>query len=384
MQPASIGLSLLASLALASLASGVHAEPACVPAGAWVAPGGARVENVPAALAARSVVLLGESHEDAEHHRWQLHTVAAMFGHRPDMVLGFEMLPRRVQPVLDRWSNGELSEAAFLRELDWPEIWGHDAELYLPLFHFARMHRLPMLALHVDRATSRRVAAAGLAAVPRAEREDVGEPAPASADYRDRLLEIFRKHPSGSARRRAPIPNSSSALSKPSCSGTAPWPRRSPARGAIGRRSSSASWARAMWSSATAWRTSSPHWACDDVATALPWPVAGACAIPDPRIADAVFGVAPATETREPRRIGVVVSAADAGVRIERVMPQSIAEATGLQAGDVIAQAAGVGLRRPADLVAVIRRQAPGTVLPLQVRRGEVEHEMLARFPAEP
>jgi S1-C subfamily serine protease len=121
----------------------------------------------------------------------------------------------------------------------------------------------------------------------------------------------------------------------------------------------------------------------DDVATALPWPAAGACAIPDPRIADVVFGVAPTTKTREPRRIGVVVSAADAGVRIERVIPQSIAEATGLQAGDVIAQAAGVVLRRPADLVAVIRRQAPGTLLPLQVRRGDEEHEMLARFPAE-
>ncbi len=185
MRPASIGLSLLAAcLTLASLGSGVRADPGCVPVGAWVAPGGARTDEVPAALAKRAVVLLGESHDDAEHHRWQLHTIAAMYSRRPDMVLGFEMFPRRVQPVLDRWSKGELGEAAFLRELDWPEIWGHDAELYLPLFHFARMHRLPMLALNVDRATARRVAAAGVAAVPPAEREGVGEPGPASAEYR--------------------------------------------------------------------------------------------------------------------------------------------------------------------------------------------------------
>jgi S1-C subfamily serine protease len=79
----------------------------------------------------------------------------------------------------------------------------------------------------------------------------------------------------------------------------------------------------------------------------------------------------------------VVVSAAKTGVRIERVVSQSIAEAMGLEVGDVIEDAAGVGVRRPADLVAVIRRQAPGTWLPLSVRRGEQAFEMVARFPAE-
>jgi S1-C subfamily serine protease len=98
-----------------------------------------------------------------------------------------------------------------------------------------------------------------------------------------------------------------------------------------------------------------------------------------------LFGVAAPTQMRaRPPRLGVVVSVAEAGVRIDRVMPQSIAEATGLQVGDIIENAAGIGIRQPADLVAVIGRQAPGTWLPLQVRRGERGSEMLARFPAEP
>ena len=84
-----------------------------------------------------------------------------------------------------------------------------------------------------------------------------------------------------------------------------------------------------------------------------------------------------------PPRLGVVVNEAEAGVRVERVVSQSIAEAMGLQVGDVIEDAAGVGVRRPADLVAVIRRQAPGTWLPLSVRRGEAILEMVARFPTE-
>jgi uncharacterized iron-regulated protein len=338
---------------------------------------------VPAALAKRAVVLLGESHDDAEHHRWQLHTIAAMFGRRPDMVLAFEMFPRRVQPVLDRWSKGELSEAAFLQELDWPEIWGADAELYLPLFHFARMHRLPMLALNVDRATRRRVTAEGLANVPRAEREDVGQPATPSAEYRDRLLEVFRKHPSGS--------EAASADSEPFgrfAAGQLFWDRAMAEAIAGTRRDRKPLVVGIMGQGHVEFGHGVAHqlaaMGVDDVATALPWPAAGACAAPDPRIADVVFGVAPSGKTREPPRIGVVVSPAETGVKIERVVAQSIAEATGLQAGDVIAKAAGVGLRRPADLIAVIRRQAPGTLLPLTVRRGDEEHEMLARFPAEP
>ena len=175
-----------------------------VPVGTWVCPGSdEKRDDALVALAKRGVVLLGESHDQAEHHRWQLHTIAALFSHRPDMVLGFEMFPRRVQPVLDRWSKGELNETAFLREVDWPQIWGFADELYLPLFHFARMHRLPMLALNIDRATNRRVAAQGLASVPSTEREGVGDPAPASSFYRDRLFEWFKKHPAAGQDARA-------------------------------------------------------------------------------------------------------------------------------------------------------------------------------------
>jgi uncharacterized iron-regulated protein len=135
MSAASIHLFLLASsLVSASPVGplGVRAAQSArrVPVGKWVCPSSnEKRDDVLVALAKRGVVLLGESHNDAEHHRWQLHTIAALFSHRSDMVLGFEMFPRRVQPVLDRWSKGELNETAFLREVDWPQIWGFAGEL---------------------------------------------------------------------------------------------------------------------------------------------------------------------------------------------------------------------------------------------------------------
>lgn len=61
----------------------------------------------------KSVVLLGETHINPEHHRWQLQMLATLYAARPDMVIGFEMFPRRVQKILDQWVAGELTESEF-------------------------------------------------------------------------------------------------------------------------------------------------------------------------------------------------------------------------------------------------------------------------------
>jgi uncharacterized iron-regulated protein len=67
-----------------------------VPVGEWICSGSNEKRgDALVALAKRGVVLLGETHDQAEHHRWQLNTIAELFSHRPDMVLGFEMFPRR-------------------------------------------------------------------------------------------------------------------------------------------------------------------------------------------------------------------------------------------------------------------------------------------------
>jgi len=356
----------------------------CVPAGAWVIPGSRKKqEGVLKTLAKHDVLLLGESHAEAEHHRWQLHTIAALFGYRPDMVLGFEMFPRSVQPVLDRWTKGELDEAAFLREVDWPQIWGLDAELYMPLFHFARMHRLPMLALNVGRETNRLVAQRGLA-VPDSEREGVGVPAPASTSYRDRLFESFKAHQAEGAE-----PNADSEQFSHFVQAQIFWDRAMAEAIAGARRkqrqplvvgimgSGHVEYGDGVARQLAALKV-------NDVVTALPWNSGADCQSPVPGIANLLFGLASPAATRPPPpQLGVVVSKAEIGVKIEQVVSQSVAEATSLQVGDVIETAAGVSVRRPADLIGIVRRQAPGTWLPLSVHRGEAILEMVARFPAE-
>jgi uncharacterized iron-regulated protein len=140
------------------------------------------------------VVLLGESHDRDEHHRWQLQTIAALQARHPAVVLGFEMFPRSSQPALDEWREGRLGEAEFLDKSRWTDVWGMPPALYLPLFHFVRMNRVPMVGLNVDRDLVARVAKEGWAQIPEADRAGLSTPAAASPAYREWLSEVYRAH----------------------------------------------------------------------------------------------------------------------------------------------------------------------------------------------
>ncbi|MEB3200823.1 MAG: ChaN family lipoprotein [Synechococcaceae cyanobacterium] len=159
-----------------------------------------QVSQLSAAAAGLSVLLLGEVHTSAADHGWQLAVLQSLHRRRPHLSLGLEMVPAARQNTLDRFSSGSLDEAGFLREVGWEQVWGHDPDLYLPLLRWARQQRLPLLALNVEPSVVRRVRQQGLAAVPPAEREGVGPPAPVGASYRQRLQDAWQAHrPVGAA-----------------------------------------------------------------------------------------------------------------------------------------------------------------------------------------
>src|SRR4051812_13433419 len=196
------GSIVVAALLIGCLSSQAHAAPSspddanCVPQANWVEPASGPVPG-PQLLqraAQAPVVLLGERHDSAEQHRWQLQTLVGLHAHRTDLVIGMEMFPRRVQPALDRWVAGETTEQQFLTESDWRTVWGYDSALYMPILHFARMNRIPVVALNVERALTSRAGWEGWAQVPVDQREGVGDPAPASDAYGDFLAEIYSTH----------------------------------------------------------------------------------------------------------------------------------------------------------------------------------------------
>ncbi len=395
-------LAAAADTADATSGGGVTA-PVCADPGRWVDPASSlplSSADLFARLAQRSTVLLGEEHDDPEHHRWQLHTIAALYGRKPDMVLGFEMFPRRVQPVLDRWVRGELSIQEFLERTGWAEVWGYDSALYLPLFHFARQNRIPMIALNVDRSLVSRVSREGWAAIPEAEREGLSDPAPPSEGYRRYLARVFaykRRFGTEQARERGAFPELGPAERD-----------RIFADPGFGRfAEAQITWDRAMAEALLAARSRGrsplvvgiigkghlihgfgvPRQLADlgvrDAAVLLPVMRDEACRGLAEDLAEAVFLLDGWSEPDTPRAfLGIAIEAGEGGVRVLRVQEGSVAQKTGLRAGDVIVEAAGVAVRKSRDLISIVRRQAPGTWLPLMVRRNGGTLELVARFPA--
>lgn len=370
----------------------------CVPVANWVIPGKGTVtlSEVISLASNQSVVLLGETHVNHEHHRWQLHMLAALYAVRPEMVIGFEMFPRRVQKVLDQWVAGELSESEFLSRSEWQSVWNTDANMYLPLFHFARMYRIPMRALNIDIKLRRLVAAKGFDGVPEDQREGVTRPAPPAPEYLEFLLPIYAQH--NRPRQESPGQRGKSSRYDPDF-----------LRFVVSQQL----WDRAMAQEIHAVLSTYdpgksplvvgimgsghilkgygvPHQLKDmgvkKITSLLPWDTSRSCKQLVAGYADAVFGVAPFVSGSTPplrQRLGIryEFSQEAGGARVMQVEQQSIAESAGLREGDVIFEMAGGTMKESNDVIAVVNRQAPGTWLPLKVRREGRTVEIIARFP---
>lgn len=347
--------------------AGLAAAPAfaadCVPVAKWVRPGDAAkplaVARVIEEMAQKSVVLLGEIHDEPEQHRWQLDTLAALHAAHPDMVLGFEMFPRRVQPALDRWVAGELSQSAFLDAADWRHVWHIDPALYMPLFHYARMHRIPMVALDVARD-------ARAAAAP--------NPAPPVSGYVEMLRRVYAEHPPSEFDEFVKSQTQHDRVMAQSVARALAAHPHALLVGIMGR-------------GHVVHGYGVPHQLRDlgvrDVGMLLPWDRDMDCDTLVAGVADAVFGVAAPPPDPHPARplLGVTIEQAENGVRILSVAQGSIAEASGLRPGDRVLEIAGVAPRDIAEVRAAVERQAPGTWLPLKIRRDGTTLDIVAKFP---
>jgi uncharacterized iron-regulated protein len=162
--------------------------------GAWIDPrSGGEIGHgeLLSKMAAKQAVLLGETHNRYDVHRWQLHVAAGLHALRPNMAMAFEMFPRRVQPALDAWVAGALDADSFLEQAEWKAVWNFAPDLYWPLFHFCRQFKVPMLAVNCRRALVTEVGKMGWDAITFDDRDGVTPAKDASDGYRKYLFEIL-------------------------------------------------------------------------------------------------------------------------------------------------------------------------------------------------
>ena len=394
-------LSLFALVGCSAHADGPPATamddaPDCVAPGTWLEPASGQSLTTPQALARLKdsrVVLLGETHVIADHHRWHLQTVAQLYAQNPNLVLGFETFPRRVQPVLDRWVAGELTEAEFLKQSEWDTVWRYDAQLYLPLFHFARLNHVPMVALNVDRALIGQVSQNGWDAVPEAQRRGVGNPTRAEAGYLDLLRQAYGDHDNKNGDPKNEQKDDPHFARFVEAQLT--WDRAmaEAAAGALAQ-SPTAQLVAVIGRGHLDYDYGIPHQLADlgvhSVKVLTPWDKLRSCdeikPAPNTPVADLIFGLATTKDflPAEPDgpKLGVLIEGAENGVSVKKVLDGSIAQTAGLKAGDRIVQAAGQAVTKSGELVAIIQAMNPGTWLPLTVQRGDQRLDIVARFSA--
>lgn len=147
-----------------------------------------------ARLVAQRFVLLGEKHDNAEHHRLEARVLRelAAAGRRPVVV--FEMLSTDVAPALARVLASPRPTAAALREaVAWDSSGWPAWELYAPVFEAALDAHLPVAAGGLSGAALGALRAGGLGALDPGLRARLGLGQPAPAAQREALAEDIRE-----------------------------------------------------------------------------------------------------------------------------------------------------------------------------------------------
>ncbi|MDN5863802.1 MAG: ChaN family lipoprotein [Gammaproteobacteria bacterium] len=151
----------------------------------WASPGQLR-----AAVAKARFVLLGETHDNPDHHRLQAQLLEAMVeaGRRP--VLAFEMLELNQQPALTDFLRGDSTDAnALARAVDWAESGWPAWSYYEPIAQVALSNNLEIVAADLPAKEVREVAFKGFQALDPARVTELGLEKPLPKSQRKTMRE---------------------------------------------------------------------------------------------------------------------------------------------------------------------------------------------------
>ena len=165
-------------------------------------------------LSRADVVFFGEQHDDPETHRAEAELLDAIGRTGRTVVLSLEMFERDVQPVLDDYLAGRISESEFLAR---SRPWERYATDYRRLIELAKQHHWRVVAANVPRPLASAIGRKGFAALDTltvserrtAAREYV---CPANDDYHARFMESMQTHSPAPTPASGPGPRAADSL----------------------------------------------------------------------------------------------------------------------------------------------------------------------------
>lgn len=189
---------LLCAITLLALPQLAQSEASCVSPNQWINPASGEqrsVDDVIQEVAGKRVVLLGEHHGNAAHHRWQRDVLDRLYSHRPKLSVALEMLPRDKNFVVEGYISKKLSLDQFVKQSEWDVYWSYPIELYTPVLEWLQQRSIPTEAVNIDRQWLDDVSARGLDQA-RAAKDPapIDNPAKPNRAYLTTLAHSFRRH----------------------------------------------------------------------------------------------------------------------------------------------------------------------------------------------
>jgi uncharacterized iron-regulated protein len=372
-------------------------------------------------IAAARVIYVGEMHPNLQAHEVQRKIIAELERRFPGKVaIGMEMFREPQQPALDRWTRGELTELAFLKESKWFDNWGSDFGLYRGILETARDRKLDVIALNPSKELQKQFAMAG--SVPLSPEVAAKVPETDFSDPFERaLLEaIFKGHDPG---RKAPAVDSEDPLERIRTAG-------GPAGGdARAKMFDSFYRTQVLWEESMASRIvdylKSPAGEGKKMVVitggfhvrhglGVPrkalrraaWPyvvvLPTELSIPEELQGELTMEVSPPEIPLLPGdfawmvpfeqlktdkvRLGVMMRTAEKQVLVEKVLPGTPADDAGIRAGDVLVKLDEITIEEQGDVILVIGSKKPGESVKVLLRRdgAEITVSPVLRLPPEP
>ncbi len=314
-------------------------------------------------LSKAKVVYVGETHTSAEDHEIQLKIAKALFAANPSLALAMEMFPSRAQPVLDRYTQGLLTEDDFVRESEWEKVWGYPFQLYRGLTAFAAEKRLKIIGLNIPHEIVRKISRNGLSSLNAEERSQVA----LDIDYddiehRNYIQEEFEQHIQGSIKDFDTFYEAQLAWEESMAETLADFLEASGAETKV---------LVIIGKGHMSYRFGAPQRTARRVnhvyKTIAPFPYNHPDRVVDPKLADYVW----LTEKLEPSqraRLGVMVRETEKGLEVLSLMPDSPAAKAGIRKGDIIEAVDGAEVRKISELHEALAQEKK--VLEITLKRG--------------
>lgn len=140
-------------------------------------------------------ILIGEQHNDPKHHMVQAAIIKTMAMEGNPPIIGLEMVPATMQPILDEFNKKNISVEELPFALDWKKTWGYDYTLYQIIFQVAADFDLPLYGLNISQAALTEVRHKGINQIKSKYKSELPSAILLSpAEQRERLEIFFKAH----------------------------------------------------------------------------------------------------------------------------------------------------------------------------------------------